>query len=86
MNKFFFKKLVDLDRKCNVIFAKTLNFVFEPKIKFGNPDHTLSSVFAMNRKTCYLCGIMCLILGKIDERHCEKSFKTDYLKLEKEKN
>lgn len=83
MDPILFKKLVKFDRKCNVIFASILNFVFEPKIKFGNPDHTLSTVFAINRKYCYFCGVLCFILEKIDDRHCEKAYKTDYKRIKK---
>ena len=82
----FYKALVKFDRKCNVFFAHLLNFIFRPEIKFGNENHTISTVFALNRKSCKMCGIACKVLNMFDIRHCEKSYKSDLTRIKRLEN
>lgn len=43
----------------------------------GDPDETLSSRCGKRKETCKVCKYLCLILDKIDPRHCSKSIEKD---------
>lgn len=77
--KYLWNILIWIDQGANVIFSPILNIAFhvKPGAKFGDPDETLSSVFAKNRKNCKYCRKMCDILAKFDEAHCKKSIESD---------
>jgi len=43
----------------------------------GDPDETISSRIGKRRSTCRLCGWLCAVLDRIDQRHCSKSIEAD---------
>jgi len=71
--------LIAIDQGANVVFSPVLNLLLMPKIMFGNPDETLSSVMGKNVRagSCPVCHFMCRWLSFIQKEHCKKSIEDD---------
>ena len=68
--------LVSIDQLANTVLGPVLNFITGLD-SFGYPDETLSSVFGKNRHKCKLCHLLCLVLDRLDKRHCANSIEMD---------
>ena len=77
MINYFWRVLVSIDQFFNVLLYPLLNLWLKPKIPFGNPDETLSSVFGKNSAECKFCNFMCRVLNVFDPDHCNKSIEHD---------
>lgn len=64
IKRYLINLLVAIDQGINAILA-------------GDPDETLSSRAGKRIKTCNLCRMLCLLLDKIDYRHCQESIEPD---------
>ena len=78
-NKGYFKSTaISIDKFANREFRATWNKYLktESGYKFGNDNETISSALGKNQrdKTLSKTGkVVCFVLDKIDENHCEKS-------------
>lgn len=69
--------LIAFDKLVNVVFAPLLNLIPGIEYKFGYWRDTLSEVFGRNQQHCKICGMMCVVLGWVDRKHCSKSIVED---------
>ncbi|MDX8383560.1 MAG: hypothetical protein R8M45_05725 [Ghiorsea sp.] len=64
MKQYIFNLLISIDQLANTIIG-------------GDPDETISSSCGKRVTTCKTCKWLCILLNKIDKRHCKDAIEED---------
>ncbi len=79
IGRYLWNVAIWVDQGINVIFGFLFNLASSPLHRFGDPDETLSSVFAKNDDSgaCGFCAFMCRVLDYFDPGHCRAHIEAD---------